>query len=208
MPDNLLGQLRDLAQSWRDDAGSAHLGDPGIDHADALLALIGEDPVLPVRAGLGQVSATMEIALGSVIWPGDDEHREGLTLGHLVASQIVHRAMPDLDDIRQQVEDILLDRLAAEAARLVAEALAMPRSRLTGDASRQDLTLAQLIVAEVQRQLRDPSPTAAARGRMAVPVIDALIATAVTEGLRDLTGAQVAQIRAKILADIATTGGR
>jgi hypothetical protein len=43
---------------------------------------------------------------------------------------------------------------------------------------------------------------------MAVPVIDALIATAVTEGLRDLTGAQVAQIRAKILADIATTGGR
>lgn len=209
MTDNTLDELRRLAASWRaeqvpDDHG---LAGQRAQCADDMLAIIGEDPVLPLRAGLGQVTAILEFGLDSVIVPGDDDRPEGLTLGHLVASSIVHRAMPDLDDIRQRVEDILLDRLAAEAARLVAEALATPRRKIP-DNSRADLTLAQLIVAEVHRQLTEPSPTAAARGRMNVPVIDALIAGEVTTALRDLTTAQVAQIRAKILADIASTGGR
>lgn len=212
---DMLTELRQLAASWREAA--ANDTDDGLDTgqvaaarlaaAEDLIAVIGEDPVLPLRAGLGQITATLEFGLDSVIVPGDDDRPEGLTLGHLVASSIVHRAMPDLDDIRQRVDDILLDRLAAEAARLVAEALATPRSKAASN-GRRDLTLAQLIVAEVQRQLTESSPTAAARGRMNVPVIDALIAGEVTAALRDLTAAQVAQIRAKILADIASSGGR
>ncbi len=139
----------------------------------------------------------------------DDDHYRVISIGERAAELAAERIVEglDLDERRQHAEDVLRDRLAAEAARLVADALTTRRDKLA-EASRQTMTLAQLIVAEVQRQLTHPSPTASARGRMNVPVIDAIVAAEVTESLRTLTGEQVAEIRAKILADIASTGGR
>jgi hypothetical protein len=211
-----LAELRQLAQSWRNAAGDPDATEgeatAALQHADDLISVVGEDPVLPAVAGLGQVDVTLEITLGTVVIPGDDERPEGLTLGHLVASQIAHRVMPDLADMRKEATAVLLSQVSERAGQLVDDALDLavssPGGRHLRPMTRRDLTLGQMLAAEVQRQLNEPSPAAAARGRMNVPVIEAIIASAVTEGLRDLTREQVDRIVGAVRADIASSGGR
>ena len=207
MPEpDLLAVLRGLARTWR-----APIGDPedsGVgdltraDCADDLLNIIGEEPAIPLTGSMGQVTAVLEITLGSEVFPGDeDRDREPVVLGHLVAAQVAHKLMPHVEDMRERAMAIVTEQARAAATGLVAEAIGGQR----GDRARTrgELTLGQLIVAEVERQLTQPDRNAMARGRTPVPVIEALIATAVTAQLRDMTEALTALVIDKVREDLA-----
>lgn len=209
MPD-LLSELRDLAAHWRqqstgpDPDPETDVGNLArLDCADELLDRIGEEPILPLTGSMGQVTAVLEITLGSEVFPGDPDHdREPVVLGHLVAAQVAHKLMPHMEDMRQRAGAVLNEVIRDKAGDLVDDAIhSQGRHRL--DATRAELTLGEMIELEVGRQMTEPDGNAMARGRTPVPVIEALVATAVTAQLRDMTGALTAMVIDKVREDLA-----
>lgn len=165
------------------------------------------DPILPLTVRANVATVDLALSLSDVVFPGDEDKPEGLTLGHLVAARVAERIIPSLPQLAALAETILQDTIQAQVSTVVSRALSR-RAGIWPEVKRDDLTLAQLIEAEVWRQVNEPDRNAAARGRSGVPVIEAVIATAVTSEFRDLAAGMVQQIRAKILTDIATSAGR
>jgi len=136
-------------------------------------------------------------------WAGEGEAPEQRTvaLGELVAERLLDRAGGPLLEAALRVrfaaitDEEIRDHVRARIAALMATT--NPATLTDGQ-----LTLAARIDREYARQLTDPHSGGFAHGRDA-PTVAAIVQAEVTAGFRDLSSDVVAQVRERVLAEIA-----
>lgn len=134
----------------------------------------------------------------------EEEVEEGthrtMTVGDLLVRRLIEQAGPELTaSVRARLLAITDQELTAYVRARIAGVLgATEPGEMTGD----DLTLAVRIESEYRRQLSDPASGGFAHSKD-VPVVSAIIQTAVTTAFRDLPSTVVAEIRDRALAEIA-----
>jgi hypothetical protein len=122
-----------------------------------------------------------------------------ITLGDLIAEKLITGALPGVTvALRARADAITEDEIRSHVRGRIA---AVMGADVPGGLTAEQLTLAARIEREYRRQLTDPSSGGFAHGTD-VPVVTAIIATAVRNAFHDLAPEVVAEIRARCLAEI------